>query len=115
MYINLLTIHSWFRWLVLISLIYSIFYFYFKSKQHQSFTSYGHMIRISTVVIAQLQMVLGVWLYFISPFVTQFMADPSHGVHEREIRFFAMEHSLMMFINNLYNQEIQKLLQEYLL
>ena len=43
-------------------------------------------------------MVLGIGLYCISPVVRYFMSYFKKAVHEREIRFFGMEHITMMLI-----------------
>jgi hypothetical protein len=98
MYYALLTIHSLFRWLVLLSVVYSIIHSYRGYKSNRIFNKRDNLLRHSTATIAHVQMSLGLWLYFISPFVTQFFSDMSSGVHLREIRFFAMEHSLMMLV-----------------
>jgi hypothetical protein len=55
-------------------------------------------IRHTTATIAHIQLVFGIGLYLISPVVDCFLHNFSDAVHLREIRFFGMEHSLMMFI-----------------
>lgn len=98
MYFDLLTIHSLFRWLVLISLLFTIIQAYVGLKKNKPFTKLNNTVRHTTATVLHIQMSLGLWLYFISPFVKQFMNDPKAGLHIREVRFFAIEHSLMMFI-----------------
>ena len=39
---------------------------------------------------------LGLWLYFISPIIRYFLNNFKDAVHTREIRFFGMEHIIMM-------------------
>ena len=48
--------------------------------------------------VAHVQLILGLWLYFISPVIDYFLHHYKDAVHMRQIRFFGMEHSLMMLI-----------------
>jgi hypothetical protein len=43
-------------------------------------------------------LVLGLWLYFISPVISYFLHHFKAAVHQREVRFFGMEHSSMMLL-----------------
>lgn len=99
MYYSLLKVHSLFRWLVLISLIYSVIHNYRGYKKKRPFNKRDHLLRATTATIVYVQISLGLWLYFISPFVSQFYHNMSKGIHLREVRFFAMEHSLMMLVS----------------
>ncbi len=98
MYSTLLIIHSLFRWLVLISLIYAIYRFIRGYRLKVHFSSLDNTVRRATVAIAHIQLVLGVCLYFISPIIAYFLANLGESLSLREIRFFGMEHSLMMFL-----------------
>jgi hypothetical protein len=97
MYLTLLTIHSLFRWLVVISLLYAICRSYIGWRFDRGFSKFDNVIRHTTATIAHIQLILGVWLYFVSPVVDYFLHNFKDAVHLREIRFFGMEHSLMMF------------------
>jgi len=99
MYQTLLTIHSYWRWLVLISLLFSIAKAIVDYRNNKNYSSFDEFVRKVTVSIFHLQLILGFTLYFISPLVALFFSNMSEGIHLREIRFFAMEHSLMMFIS----------------
>lgn len=49
--------------------------------------------------VCQLQLVLGLILYFVSPLVTQaFKIGLINAIKHDEMRFFAIEHALVMFI-----------------
>jgi hypothetical protein len=98
MYSFLLALHSVIRWLVLVSLLYSIFIAYRGWLIKRPFTKADGMIRSVTTTIAQTQLVIGVWLYCISPVVSYFLHNFSAAVRERQIRFFGMEHITMMII-----------------
>ncbi len=98
MYSTLLALHSLTRWLVLISLLYSIYRAYNGWSSNRSFSNYDNALRHWTATIAHVQLTLGLLLYYISPVVGYFLTNFKEAVHEREIRFFGMEHSLMMLI-----------------
>lgn len=98
MYPFLLALHSLTRWLVLVSLLYSIFIAYRGWLSKKPFTKVDNVIRTVTVTIAHTQLVIGVWLYCISPVVSYFLHNFGTAVHERQIRFFGMEHITMMAI-----------------
>ena len=98
MYHILLTTHSLFRWLVLTSLLYAIFYAYKGWFSKSPFTNFHDSVRHVTATIAHIQLTLGIWLYLVSPIVNYFLHNYKQAVKLREIRFFGMEHGLMMII-----------------
>ncbi len=96
MYLFLLALHSLIRWFVLASLLFVIFRSYRGWFGHKPYTKTDHVTRIITATIAHIQLVAGVWLYFISPVVDYFLHNYSQAVHMRQIRFFGMEHVTIM-------------------
>lgn len=54
--------------------------------------------RIVAASSAHLQLVIGLTLYVISPVVRYFLTYFKEAVHQREIRFFGMEHVTMMLL-----------------
>jgi hypothetical protein len=98
MYNILLSTHSLFRWLVLTSLLYAIYRAYKGWFSNSSFTRLDNNVRHITATIAHIQLILGLWLYFISPIIDYFLHNYKEAVKVEEIRFFGMEHSLMMII-----------------
>jgi len=98
MYAILLALHSFVRWLVLASLLFTIYKSYQGWILNKPFTKFDNFIRHSTATISHVQFLIGLLLYYLSPIVDYFFKNFSEGVHNREIRFFGMEHSLMMFI-----------------
>jgi hypothetical protein len=98
MYPTLLALHSLVRWLVLTSLLYAIFRAYNGWLSKRVFSRFDNAVRHWTTTIAHIQLILGLWLYFISPIVAYFLQHLSTVMHERAIRFFGMEHITMMFI-----------------
>lgn len=98
MYPVLLTIHSLFRWLVLASLLFSIYLSYRGWFKNKIYSKSDNFIRHSTATVVQIQWCIGISLYFLSPVVEFFLNNFKEAVHQREFRFFGMEHSLMMFV-----------------
>ena len=98
MYPTLLVLHSFVRWLVLSSLLYALFRAYRGWLGHRAFTKHDDTIRHTTATIAHIQLLLGLTLYFISPIVDYFLHHFREAVHERQLRFFGMEHITMMLI-----------------
>ena len=95
MYSTILGIHSLVRWLVLISL-FSIYRAYRGWFSKKNFSKFDNTVRHYTATIAHIQLIFGLWLYFISPVIDYFLHHYKDAVHERSIRFFGMEHSVMM-------------------
>lgn len=98
MYAILLTIHSWFRWLVLLSLVYTLSRSYHGLIRERAFSLFDNIARRATVGIVQTQFLIGLALYVFSPMVRYFLENFGTAVHERNARFFGMEHITMMFI-----------------
>ena len=93
MYTGLLHAHSGLRWVALILLIYSIINA-FQKKNSGAFTNKDRKLSVFTLMSIHIQFVIGLILYFISPkvsFASGFMKDTI-------LRFYAMEHILMMLI-----------------
>lgn len=98
MYVTLLALHSFTRWLVLSSLLFAIFRSYRGWLLKKPYLRFDNALRHTTATMAHIQLVLGIWLYFISPIVFYFIHNFNRAVHERAIRFFGMEHITMMLI-----------------
>ncbi|MCO5946636.1 hypothetical protein [Mucilaginibacter flavidus] len=98
MYQILLPLHSVTRWLVLLSLLFAIYRGYRGWLGNKPYTTVDNAARLFAVNIAHIQLVIGLWLYFISPIVNYFLHNFKEAVHERQIRFFGMEHITMMAI-----------------
>ena len=98
MYTVLLLIHSLVRWLILAGFIYAVGRAYYGWLGKQSFNKLDRKTFIITSSLAHLQLVIGVWLYFISPIVTFFLHNFKQAVHIKEFRFYGMEHGLIMIV-----------------
>jgi hypothetical protein len=98
MYATLLFLHSMIRWFLLISFIYALGRAYHGWFNKQKFNKLDGKVLLVTSSLAHLQLVLGVWLYFVSPIVSYFLHNFKAAVHQKEFRFFGMEHVLIMLI-----------------
>lgn len=98
MYYVLLILHSLVRWLVLGSLLFAIYRAYRGWILTKQYTLFDSRVRILATTIAHIQLVIGLWLYFISPVVSYFLHHLGTAIRMHEIRFFGMEHITMMLI-----------------
>ncbi|HVW95666.1 MAG TPA: hypothetical protein VHA56_06840 [Mucilaginibacter sp.] len=96
MYSFLLSLHSLIRWFVLASLLLAFFRAWRGWRGKKAYSQFDDRVRMIAALTAHLQLVLGLWLYFISPVVGYFLHHFKEAVHERQIRFFGMEHITMM-------------------
>src|ERR671913_387218 len=98
MYSITLVLHSFFRWMVLLSLIYAICIAYRGWFTGKPFGNHDARARQIAVSLSHLQFTIGIVLYFISPIASYFVRNFSEGIHIRDMRFFGMEHITMMII-----------------
>jgi uncharacterized membrane protein len=98
MYAFILALHSLIRWFVLASLIFALYRAYGGWLLKKTYSKIDDRVRIITANIAHIQLTIGIWLYFISPIANYFISHFKEAVHERQIRFFGMEHITMMLI-----------------
>jgi hypothetical protein len=98
MYAILLPLHSLVRWLVLITLVFAVIRAYRGWFSRKSFSKFDDSLCKGVVNVLNIQMSIGIWLYCISPIVGYFLHNFKEAVHQRQIRFFGMEHITMMII-----------------
>lgn len=98
MYSILLDMHSWVRWLVLASLLYAVCRSLYGWIWGHQFTAADNSVRHVTATVSHVQFLIGIALYFVSPVVQYFVQNFNTAVHQRDIRFFGMEHITMMVI-----------------
>jgi hypothetical protein len=98
MYAFILALHSLTRWFVLASLLFALYRAYSGWLSGKTYSKFDDRVRSITVNIANIQFTIGLWLYFISPITNYFISHFKEAVHNRQIRFFGMEHITMMLI-----------------
>ena len=94
----LLHIHSYWRWLVLVAILIIVIKSIIGYKSDSIYNSKDGILRKIVISILHIQFILGSIIYSFSPLVKTFFKNISENIHEREIRFFAIEHSLMMLV-----------------
>ena len=100
MFSYLLFFHSAVRWLVLLTLIYTIFNSLIKYKRNAVFTKLDNKLRHWTATTAHIQLMLGMVLYFKSPAVAQYRAvGQAAGQRIGEPLFFSWIHISMMILS----------------
>lgn len=98
MYSLFLTLHNLNRWVVLLTGICAIAMCIWGIVRKTAFTKSENAVHASFLGACHLQLVLGLILYFISPFVTQaFKIGIGNAMKDPDLRFFAIEHVLVMF------------------
>lgn len=98
MYFTLISIHSLFRWLVLLSLIYAIFRAFRGYSGNLVFTKTDNSVRHWTATIAHIQLIIGIILYTKSPTAQYFWQNFSEAVQSLDTVFFGAIHFLLMLI-----------------
>jgi hypothetical protein len=96
MYLILLALHSLLRWFVLMSLLFAIYRGFRGWLFTKTYSKVDDNSRVAAATAAHIQLIAGLWLYFISPIVSYFLHNFKEAMHERQIRFFGMEHITMM-------------------
>lgn len=94
MYGILMPIHSLLRWAILILLLASIIKSLQGMMSKKAFAPSDNKISLFLMISAHTQLLVGIILYFVSPFV-KFGGD---AMKDTDIRFFTMEHTTMMLI-----------------
>ena len=97
-YSYLLTAHSIFRWLVLLSLFFTIFRSFQGWRSGRDFTKIDDAARHWTATIAHIQLVLGILLYSQSPIIKYFWTNIKVAKHNLDSTFFGLIHIILMLI-----------------
>ncbi len=96
MYQTLTFYHSIFRWLVLASLLYSIYRAYKGYNSKAVFTKTDNAVRHWTATIAHIQLVIGIILYSQSPIIKYFWNNFKDAVQNLDTVFFGLIHIALM-------------------
>ncbi|MFD2933136.1 hypothetical protein [Spirosoma flavum] len=93
----LLVIHNAFRWLVLGSLLATLGSSYSGWLWPRSYRSVDQTLRIAATSIVHTQLLLGFYLYFLSPIVSYYWHFSPDSSQSPEFRFFSLIHIGLMF------------------
>ena len=90
MYTGLLHLHSTLRYVVVILLVASIVQAFLRSYRDQPFTEGNRKLYLFTLISVHLQLIIGLVLYFISPYVQ--LGDMAAAMKDPQLRFWTVEH-----------------------
>jgi len=99
MYQTLTFLHSTFRWLVLLSLLYSIFRSYKGYFSEKEFSKTDNSVRYWTATIAHIQLILGIMLYSQSPIIKYFWKNFNEARESFDLLFFGLIHIFLMLFS----------------
>ncbi len=98
MYQTLTFLHSTFRWLVLLSLLYAIFIAYKGYFSNKEFSKTDNTVRHWTATIAHVQLILGIIFYSQSPIIKYFWKNFSDAKQSLDLLFFGLIHISLMLL-----------------
>jgi len=95
-YYYFLIFHSYFRWVVVLALFFQLSWIFYHYNKQTIFLAKHHKTLTYFTLIYNIQFLLGWTLYLNSPIITAFWNDVSLGLKNRPLRFFGIEHMIMM-------------------
>ena len=96
MYQSLIVFHSLVRWLVLLSLVYSIYRACRGYYQNLGFSKVDNYSRHWTATIAHVQLLIGILLYTQSPVTREFWKNINIAISNFNAAFFGFIHIILM-------------------
>lgn len=96
MYNGILHLHSGLRWVVLIVLIYAIFNAWTRYKGGLKYRAQDKLVNLVAMALLHTQFLIGLVLYFQSPIVEIALNDFGAAMKDSTLRFFVMEHLVLM-------------------
>lgn len=99
MYTGFRHLHSYFAYLLLAVLIFSIVYVIVQMVKNKPFTESVRKVSLAGLIASHLQLLIGLVLYFISPRgISAFSGEMSEVMGDSLTRLYALEHPLTMII-----------------
>jgi hypothetical protein len=95
---NLLLVHSYFRWIVLLTFFISLFFLIISYKSKSFLDMFKKFHKIFAISFS-VQFLLGIFLYAISPLIISAFSEIGAAMKDKNIRFFLVEHNLIMTIS----------------
>ena len=94
----LLIVHSYFRWLVLLAGVYAVARMAIGQSRNSPLTAADRTAGRLFVASLDLQLLLGVWLFAVSPVTRGAMKDMAAAMQDAHVRFFVTEHPGLMIL-----------------
>ena len=99
LYVVVLFLHSYLRWLVLALALVLLFRAFSGWRSARAWSPVDERVHAGFVGTLDLQLLLGLLLYVgLSPITRAFLASPGASMKVSELRFFGVEHLLLMLI-----------------
>lgn len=98
MYLALLHTHNLTRWIVLIAAVVALALALMGRFGKQPFGKQHRIANLVFVSSMDLQLVLGLLLYFVSPLIRSGLADMGAAMGDAALRFFVVEHAFYMIV-----------------
>lgn len=96
MYLNILFIHSWLRWIIIIFLCIVLFRAFSGFTKKTPYTKFDNISSVILLASTHLQVLLGFWLYF---FLSPLTDTPTQNFMKNPIlRYWKLEHFFMMIV-----------------
>jgi hypothetical protein len=94
----LLLLHSVLRWFVLLAGVGALIGCFVGLKGKRPFAPLGRVLGVIYVSVLDTQVLVGILLSFASPLVRALWASPGVGMKNHDLRFFAVEHTVVMLL-----------------
>lgn len=98
MYVGLLHLHNAARWLVLVAAVIAISVAVIGLLRRSEWGRGAKLSSLAFLIVMDTQLVIGLLLYGVSPLVRAAMGDVSFAMANTELRFFLVEHLLLMVV-----------------
>jgi hypothetical protein len=98
MYNTLLLLHSWDRWIIVILGLILVGYAKLRWFTRRPWDPTGDKLSLFYMISADIQFLLGIVLYFISPFFKMLTTSGAAVMSDRVARYWAVEHVFGMLI-----------------
>jgi hypothetical protein len=96
MYRTFLLLHSWNRWIILIlGVVVVVVALSRWLSKHESSALTGKL-SLFFIIVLDLQLLLGVALYFVSPLMETFLSAPGAAMRDSVLRYWGVEHTFAM-------------------
>jgi hypothetical protein len=98
MYLALLHTHNVLRWIVLLAAVFALAYMLRGWLGKRPWTQADMRVGSLFTVAMDVQLLVGILLYVVSPLVQSALRDFGAAMGVHELRFFALEHALLMLV-----------------
>ncbi len=92
------TIHSYWEYLELVILIFTVVNAVIGLKQKKEFTDKDLRLGLFTLIVSHIQLLIGFAWYFMSPWYKALKDDAASVMANKELRLLAVEHPITMII-----------------